>query len=240
MRILARHLLSVITALILGAVMTGCLSLWPAAAHAGDPYTFTSPGCDFRITFPEKPQISQNCVPQDKREGMDDAKPGKDYCHRILDFTHVFNAAVTLRTRVTCAPAPDKALETYSGKEMEKTLEKMITSEDLQQFQTQHKDYGDYRHASLTGRTDTEESRLVIAQLWMSRNSILTLEAGMVGPQSHQADMMLAKMLRSLRPVDTLNQGAEDQGNDNQDSGSNRNQRQAPDPLQKDPPPERE
>ena len=156
------------------------------------PYTYAPANCDFRIDFPSAPLKGKRCDPDDASR-----------CNDVTTYTHVFALDATVDFTVTCNPAEPNMYEHYGGDVMRATLGGMVGKGKLDDFQTSYKQYDDAKQATLigTGKQGVSD-KIYIAQLWIGRKSVFTVEAQMLGADNDAANDMFAGILKSVRYKD--------------------------------------
>lgn len=170
------------------AGMLALFVLLITSAHAAD-YTYAPEGCDFRMTFPEEPLSETRCNPE---------KP--EQCYKAITFNRVFALDSSVRVNATCNPAEENMLERYSGEVMEFTLESMARSA-VTDYQTSFADHGDAKEAILLGAHKMPDGteKIYMAQLWIGKTSLMTIEAEVTGMESPDTDALFISIMKSVR-----------------------------------------
>lgn len=169
------------------------LALIIALPARAEPYTYNPEGCGFEITFPSEPETVERC-----NEYL------TDRCERMTSFTHVFDVSVTLNVYVTCKSADEQIYADFNEDVMRTTLIARAANR-LETFDTYYDFQGQSKVAALLGAGDSPNSddmMVYMAQLWVAKDSLLTLESELLGPQHDDAERMFAEILRSIRHRD--------------------------------------
>ncbi|MCK5375235.1 MAG: hypothetical protein KAJ40_08120 [Alphaproteobacteria bacterium] len=177
-----------------------CLFLYTAPLHAQEQkteqqdalhdflinYRYEPDYCDFIAGFPEEPLISHAC------ENEDDPST----CYDKVSFTKVFELSSTVQIDVICNPSTPDMYAYFTPEIMESTVKAMTKDSVLETFNINTTQSDDYRLSGLVGQGrkglyDT----LYIAQLWISENSIMSVEAELSGEKNPDADQIFAGIL---------------------------------------------
>ncbi len=191
-------------------------------------YRYQPEYCDFTAAFPEKPAISTTCEKEDE----------PDTCFKLASFTKVFNMSTTVSIKIICNPADTKMFEHFTSKIMEATVRKMTEGSVLETFNVNTTDKKDYRISGLIGQGKKGlDKTLFIAQLWISKKSIMSVEAEISGNTLKEADELFAGLLnhvgyaKDLTPPDknkdknkSKNKN-KDKANKNNDKNSNKKEK---------------
>lgn len=157
-----------------------------------DQFIYAPESCDFEITFPSEPLTAKRCP-----------RGPRDQCFDVSSYTMVYELATTLDVSVTCIKSSPTAYKKYSEPVIRTALEGMIDGADIEEFRINTQEIEDVRQGSLIGSgAYNNQSRIYNAQLWVGQNSILTLEAKLIGVKSDQADAEFTQILKSLRKKD--------------------------------------
>lgn len=164
------------------------ISMLSFPSEAAD-YTYTPEDCDFRMTFPEKPLYETRCNPENPLQ-----------CYQVANFNRVYALDSSVRITATCNPAEEKMLERYSGEVMEFTLEAMA-KDAVSDYQTSFADHGNAKEAILLGARNMQDGteKIYMAQLWIGKTSILTVEAEVTGGESQDSDSLFINIMKSIR-----------------------------------------
>ena len=162
-----------------------------------DTRTYAPDYCDFSATFPEEPYIINQCEDPNN----------KDTCYNLISYTKVFGLSSTVRAEIICNPGSPELFEKFSTGVMEATVREMTKDTVSQTFEVKSREEEEYRHTSLFGKGRKGlQDTIYIAQLWASKNSIMSVEAEMIGQQSDEADALFANILGNIGHTETLNQ----------------------------------
>lgn len=157
-------------------------------AEAQSSATYSPSDCEFTVTFPEDPYVTQRC---------EDA--GKKRCFQQVSFTKVYDMASTVNFRVTCNPADESMYEQYSGDVMQAALKALTQRSTVDTYNTSFREDTHYKQAGLVGQGKVGLSpTLYIGQLWIGHKSVLTVEAEMIGEAHDRADELFTQVLKSV------------------------------------------
>ncbi|MFP4097766.1 MAG: hypothetical protein ACLFP8_00255 [Alphaproteobacteria bacterium] len=161
----------------------------PTIADYPVKYSYEPEYCDFIAKFPEEPITSHRC------ENEED--PGT--CYDLVSYTKVFDLSTTVRVDVICNPASEEMFEYFKPEVMEQTVRAMTKDTVLETYNVSTQDQQDHRITGLVGQGRKGlDDTLYIAQLWVSENSIMSIEAELSGEQRPEADKLLAGILNNL------------------------------------------
>lgn len=158
------------------------------AVSAAD-YVHAPAGCDFRIDFPEAPATGERCNPENPKD-----------CYAVFTFNKIFAIDSGISVTATCNKAEKGMLQRYSGEVMQYTLETMAKN-NATDYETGFADHGDAKAATLLGSRSMPDGtdKIYMAQLWISENSVLTIQAEITGPQTPETDTMFIGIMKSIR-----------------------------------------
>ncbi|NCO03013.1 MAG: hypothetical protein GW903_02340 [Alphaproteobacteria bacterium] len=150
-------------------------------------YRFAPDTCDFEITFPEEPYTSRRCP------------EGTGKCYQLKGYTMVYDMRTTIDVSVTCVPSNPQSYERYTEPVMRAALKGMAPRAQIDSFDINFVDLETHRHASLNGQGGNgSQAKIYSAQLWSGQNSLMTVEAKLVGQSHPQADAVFSEILKSL------------------------------------------
>ncbi|MGQ0527775.1 MAG: hypothetical protein ACT4OY_07105 [Alphaproteobacteria bacterium] len=153
--------------------------------------TFRPDACEFAVTFPEEPDISQRCETNDKSR-----------CYDLISYNQVYGIDSSVKFRVTCSVVNEDMQKKYTREVMEATLRAMTRRSNVDTFDTTWREETDYRQAGLVGEGKANNlPNIYIAQLWMGKRSALSVEAELVGAPHEKADKLFSETLKSVHFV---------------------------------------
>lgn len=160
----------------------------PTKTETPKGFTYSPEYCEFSTTFPEEPYTLHICDPEIK-----------DKCYDELSYTQVFEMASTVRFRVVCNPADSSMFEKYSPEVMHATLKAMTHQHFVKEIDASARNEDGYKQAGLVaegkeGLTD----KIYIAQLWIGRQSVMSVEAEMIGAPVDSADALFSQLLANV------------------------------------------
>ena len=190
---------------VLRFILLDCFVVTLLAMTAGktfaQTYEYSPPPCEFTVSFPEEPAPEKRCDAGGKR------------CYDFLSFTQVFDLAATVNFRVICNPADKTTIDYYTPKVMEGTLEAMSkrATVKVEHYETSARESEDYRQAGLVGESEIAgEPTIYLAQLWVGKNSIFSIEGELIGETHKKADELFRDILRSVKFKSEAKQEEED------------------------------
>ncbi len=169
-------------------------SLPTLAQDKYDSKNYSPDYCQFTATFPEEPYITEHC------EGE-----SKDTCYKLVSYTKVFDVKSTVRVEIICNPSTPEIYRSFTPKVMEATVKAMTKDivVDIYSIETRQEDK--YRQTGLLGKARKGLGETIyIAQLWVAQNSIMSVEAELMGEQSDDADKLFAQILRTIKFADNI------------------------------------
>lgn len=161
-----------------------------ATSARAEPYTYKPEGCAFEITFPSQPETVERC---------NSYLP--DRCELMTNFTHVFDLTATLNFFVTCKMVDETVYSDFTQDIMRTTLIARAGNR-LETFETYFDARDDYKTAALLGAGNSPNGKdmmMYMSQLWIGKESILTVESELIGPQHEDAERMFAAILQSIQ-----------------------------------------
>lgn len=150
--------------------------------------TYSPEFCEFSVTFPTEPYKSRRCE-----------KEASDKCYELISYTQVYEMSSTVNFRVICNPIGDEIKDAYTPEVMQATLKAMTKQSVVQEFNTSFREEENYKQAGLVGeglvgRTPT----IYVAQLWIGKQSALSVEAELIGEPMDDADSLFGDVLKSV------------------------------------------
>ncbi len=145
--------------------------------------------CDFEATFPDTPLETRRC---NKVEG-------KEQCYNLTSYTMVYDHMTTVDVSVTCVPSTPQKYDRYNESLINTALKGMSNRTELNDFDIQTQEREGVRHGTLigTGKRGKQDT-IYNAQLWVGQNSVMTVEAKLVGSAHTRADTVYGDILRSI------------------------------------------
>lgn len=156
------------------------------------PAKYSPDYCEFEAAFPEAPYIKTQC---------DGGESGTE-CYEHVSYTQTFALDATVTLRVVCNKIGQDIKDKYDEDIMVKTLEAMTKQNVVQKFSTSYMEdeSGDYRLAGLVGEGKVGMTpSIFIAQMWLGKQSAMTVEAELVGEQFNESDALFRDLLRGVR-----------------------------------------
>ncbi len=180
-------------------------------AFAAD-YVYAPKNCEFKITYPEQPSIAQACNPENAKD-----------CYEASNFVRVLAMDSSVRINTTCNNAEPGMLERYSGDVMQYTLGTMA-KQKVDEYESGFNDHGVAKQAVVLGNQKQEDGteQVYMAQLWIGKKSVFTIEGQVTGTASPEADAIFSEIFKSIRHEswDTDKQAAPDVKTDKKEEKS--------------------
>lgn len=161
----------------------------PAETKPQDLPGYYSPDhCDFEITFPEKPYLTQKCMPDGKS------------CYNLYSYTMVYDLRTTVDISVTCNPSTPADFKRYNEAVMKAAMAGMISERNLDNHTINFKEDAETKSAALSGTGITgTQPKIYTSQIWIGKNSVFTVQAELIGSEHKQADTVFSEILRSAK-----------------------------------------
>ncbi len=170
-------------------------------------YTYSPEGCNFQITLPEEPYDTRRCHPS-----------FPDQCDIMASYTKVFELDSTVTFYLTCGPLGRSSFEQYNN-DVIRTMLIARAGNRLESQETAYQELNGVKMGSILGAGDApnkEDILLYVSQIWVDKESLLTIEGELVGQDHDEADQLFANILRSLKTADPVTK-AEDQDTEDKD-----------------------
>ncbi len=171
------------------AAIAACFIALVASPAKAEPYTYSPEHCEFTVTLPSEPSITNKC----------ENPLSEDRCYDDVRFTHTVGLDATIDVKVICNPIDEEIRQTYSDEVIGATLETM-TKEKIERIFDKSSHEGDgYKLAGIVGQgTKGVLETMIIAQLWIGDKSAMSVELEMSGHQNEEADIMFKEILKSI------------------------------------------
>lgn len=152
-------------------------------------YIYAPANCEFKITYPEQPSIAQACNPENAKD-----------CYEASNFVRVLAMDSSVRINTTCNNAEPGMLERYSGDVMQYTLGTMAKPK-VDEYEAGFNDHGITKQAVVLGNKKLEDGteQVYMAQLWIGKKSVFTIEGQVTGTASPEADAIFSDIFKSIR-----------------------------------------
>lgn len=156
--------------------------------HAAD-MTYIPEGCEFRMTLPEAPSTAEACNPDNPKE-----------CYRTGRFTRVYALDSVLKISTTCNNAEQGMMDRYSGEVMAFTL-KTMSKGKVDEPESGYQEFAYAKQALIMGgkKLDDGAETLYMAQLWIGKKSVFTVEGEVTGAANDEADALFTAIMASIR-----------------------------------------
>ena len=161
-----------------------------AQAQKAEPYSYSPTTCEFEITFPEEPYTVRRCEDENNLKT----------CYDLVSYTKVYQLDATVNFRVICNPIDDSVYDEYSAEVMKLTLKAMTKDSVVEEFESSFREEENYKQAGLVGEGHVGRTPTIyIAQMWMGKKSVLSVEAELIGEPMEGADTLFSDVLKSVR-----------------------------------------
>jgi hypothetical protein len=145
--------------------------------------------CEFNASFPEEPYKLKQCEDGDQTK-----------CFEQLSYTQVFELSATVTFRVVCNPSKPELFKQYSPQVMEAALKGMTREHYVKEIDSNYRDGNGYKQAGLVAQgTSGRSDKIYIAQLWIGQQSVMSVEAEMIGEPSDAADALFSSLLAGVQ-----------------------------------------
>ena len=183
------RLLLLFTVLIAPQAFAQAQDIEPAFVPEDFEFSYSPEYCDFTAAFPEQPMETHHC------ETPDDPST----CFNLLTYTHTFDLTSSIRVEVVCNPVTPEMYDHFKPEVMQATVRQMTKDSVVQELNVTNRETDNFRQTTLvaSGRQGLNET-IYIAQLWLAKNSIMSVEAEMMGEQSEEVDKLFANILRNI------------------------------------------
>lgn len=168
------------------------LTIMTASPAQAEPYTYEPKGCEFKITFPEKPYMQQKCTSGEDKK-----------CTEVVTYTKVLSAESSVDFRITCDALNEDEHAAYTPEALEASVRDMAqgSNVDVNDIQSSAKD--GYRVAAMVSLGMRGEREIFYTgQSWLGKTSLFRIEANMQGPQDDKTDKLFTEILKSMAPKD--------------------------------------
>lgn len=160
-----------------------------ATPHKLDSKKYSPDYCEFTANFPEEPLVNNFCEKEDD----------PSTCYNLISYTKVLEMASTINVEIICNPATPEMFAEFTPQIMEDTVRKMTEGNILETLNINTREEEGYRQTGLIGRGRKGlDDTIYLSQLWVSEQSIMSVEAEMSGVQTEEADKLFADILRSI------------------------------------------
>lgn len=163
--------------------------------------------CSFSAQFPEEPLIAKHCETD-----------AEESCYNLISYTKVFEGlSASVNFEIICNPSNPEFYNQFTEDFMKRTVEQMTKDAVVESYEVMTRENEDYRQASLVGQGKKGlYDTIYIVQIWLTEQSIMSVQAEMSGEHSDEADDLFAEILKSI--------GYADKSSDNKDQGSSTTQ----------------
>lgn len=155
--------------------------------------------CQFTVTFPDDAYETHKC------ENPEDPTT----CYDLITYTKVFDLSTTVRFEIICNPGSPELYENFTEKVMEDTVKAMTKDTVVETYEVRTNQREEYRHTGLVGKGKKGlYDTLLITQLWIADQSIMSVEAEVIGETREDADRLFAEILQTIGYAEEINKQA--------------------------------
>tara|TARA_X000001036_G_C20676820_1_gene804495 strand:+ start:311 stop:904 length:594 start_codon:yes stop_codon:yes gene_type:complete len=142
--------------------------------------------CDFEVTFPDEPDTKEQCN-------------DKDQCYDRLSFTKVYGITASVNFRFICNPISESVYDDYGEKIMMTTLRSMTLRTVAKELNGTFREDDKFKQAAIVGEGIVGRTPMIyIAQMWIGKNSAMTVEAELIGDEHQDAEKLFTDILRTI------------------------------------------
>lgn len=144
--------------------------------------------CDFQVNFPEAPYSRKRCP------------HGTNKCYQLTSYTMVYDLSTTVDINVTCVPSNANNFRRYNERVIRNVLDGMVSRANISEYNINTEEDEKVRKGSLLGADKyAKQNRIYNAQIWVGHNSIMTVEAKLIGRAHGEADTVYGDILGSIQ-----------------------------------------
>lgn len=145
--------------------------------------------CEFTANFPEKPLVSNYCEQEDD----------PSTCYNLISYTKVIEMASTINIEIICNPATPEMFAEFTPAIMEETVKEISEKNAIETYNISTREEEGYRQTGLIGKGRKGlDDTIYLSQLWISEQSVMSVEAEMSGAQTDEVDQLFANILKSI------------------------------------------
>lgn len=161
-----------------------------STVHAEE-YTYAPKACEFQITFPEKPYMVEKCA------GLNEKKK----CVEVVTYKKILPPDASVDIRLTCEKVDEENPESKTKDYSELTLKSLLRDKNYEAYdlnsEVSDKD-NVTRSTSLSIGVQNDVPYIYSGQVWIGKQSLLTVESTMKGEKNDEIDKIFAEILKSL------------------------------------------
>ena len=144
--------------------------------------------CEFSITLPDAPYKTQRCEDDSRKR-----------CYDLVSYTQVYELSATVNFRVICNPIDEGVYDQYGEEVMKTTLRAMTKKSVVNEYDLSYREEADYKQAGVAGSGMVGRTpNIFIGQMWIGKQSALTVEAELIGEAHEAADTLFGDILKSI------------------------------------------
>lgn len=150
--------------------------------------TYSPDYCEFSVTFPDEPYKTRRCEDDEKTR-----------CYEQTSYTQVYESGSTVNFRIICNPTDETLYNAYSAKIMEETVRAMTKDSVIKEYNSDFREEDGYKQAGLAGQGKVGRMPMIyIAQLWIGKQSVFSVEAELIGEANQAADKLYTDILKTI------------------------------------------
>lgn len=166
--------------------------LLPVSANA-QTSMYNSDFCDFYAEFPDQVELSRKCVPSNDNK--------TEICGEIIRFVKNFNNGSSIDVKLSCNKIDKETYDRFSKDEILFTLESLIRANDkIKNYGMSYSDFMVSKRAYSLASGEVGLSQMInILYLWVGENSLMSMDAKLIGKGSDEADNFFAEITKSVK-----------------------------------------
>jgi len=154
---------------------------------------YNSEFCDFYAEFPSEINITKKCIPSNDKK--------TEICGETVSFIKNFASGSSIDIKISCNKITKETYERFSKEEILFTFESLINSnKDIKNYGISYSDFMVSKRAYSLASGVTGLSPLInIQYLWVGENSLMSMDAKLIGEESVEADEIFADITKSVK-----------------------------------------
>ena len=173
------------------AVFISFLVLTPAVKAQSNIYN--SDFCDFYAEFPDKIETTRKCITSNDKKSK--------LRGEITNFIKNFDDGSTIDVKMSCNKITEETYNRFSKEEILFTFESFIrANENIDNFGMSYSDFMASKRAyALASGKEGLSPTINILYLWVGKNSLMSLDAKLIGESTELSDNLFAEITKSIK-----------------------------------------
>lgn len=174
-------------------IITLSLALVLSIDASAQGYTYNSDTCDFTLDLPETVNVQRQCSVLDE--------DGNETCVERLAYTKTVESSTTIQIDLSCNGLGDVVYDNYNKDKMLFTAESYLISQanTLDDYELRYIEHENSKRVLVFGSGKSGLSDMIyFGHIWLGRNSLLSMNAKIVGSGNVLADNVFKSILVSL------------------------------------------